>query len=118
MKVKSDEYVAIRDAMGTVQGREAGFIQAVLPNRNAYLIGFADTGLKQAFTNLNWVVIASEEEGELFGTVRTVAHFAMVLLVLAVLMLAVLTAYIFLHRAQRMTDIESPPEEKTKSAAA
>jgi hypothetical protein len=31
MKLKSEEYAAIRDAMGTLRGREAGYIYATLP---------------------------------------------------------------------------------------
>lgn len=118
MKVRSDEYAAIHDALGTVRGREAGYILATLPDRKSYVIGFADTGLKDAFPNLGWTVLASQEEMEAVGPIRNVAHFAMFMMALSVLMVAVMSAYFFAHRKQRITDLEAPAEEKAKGAAA
>jgi Cache domain len=118
MRMKSEEYRAIQDALGTVQGREAGYLQATLPNRETYLIGFADTGLKQAYPNLGWIVIASLDEREASGPIRTMAQFALLVLILGLLMLIVFGAHMFLHRKQELADLEMPPQEKRKSAAA
>jgi Cache domain len=118
MKIKSDEYTAIRDALGTLRGREAGYIYAALPHGEASLIGYADTGLRDAYPNLRWIVLASQEAREASGPVRNMAGFALLMVIFALLMLTLLGAYVFLHRKQRLEDIEGPPEQKLPPVAA
>lgn len=113
MRVKSDEYTSIRDALGTLQGREGGYLDATLPNGLAYLIGFADTGLKEAYPSLGWIVIASQEEREAAGPIRNTARFALLVMILGLLMLTVLAAYVFLHRTLYFADLEMPQREKS-----
>jgi hypothetical protein len=117
MRIKSDEYAAIRDALGSLRGREAGYIFATLPNRESYLIGFADTRLKEAYPNLPWIVLASQESREVSGPVRNMTVFAVLVMIMALLMLSLLSAYVFLHRRQELEDIETP-EDKLRSTAA
>jgi hypothetical protein len=117
MKMKSEEYAAIRDALGSLRGREAGYIFATLSNGESYLIGFADTGLKEAYPNLPWIVLASQEARELTGPVRNMTAFALLVMILALLMLSLLGAYVFLHRKQELEDIETR-EDKGSSLAA
>ncbi|MFZ0861735.1 MAG: cache domain-containing protein [Candidatus Sulfotelmatobacter sp.] len=117
MKVKSEEYTAIRDALGSLRGREAGYIFATLSNGESYLIGFADTGLKEAYPNLPWIVLASQEAREVTGPVRNMTAFALLVMILALLILSLLAAYVFLHRKQELEDIETP-EDKARRAAA
>ena len=110
-RVKSEEYNAIRDALGTLHGRETGYTKATLTNGVDYLIGFADTGLKAAYTNLGWIVVATQETREAEGAVRTMARFSVTLLVVGLILLSVLGAYVYAHRRQEIEDIE-PKEEK------
>jgi len=117
MKIKSEEYAAIRDTLGSLRGREAGYIFATLSNRESYLIGFADTGLRDAYPNLAWTVLASEEAREVTGPVRNMTAFSLLVMVLALLMLSLLAAYVFLHRKQELEDIEAP-EDKVRPIAA
>jgi len=117
MKIKSEEYAAIRDALGSLRGREAGYIFATLSNGESYLIGFADTGLKEAYPNLPWIVLASQEAREVTGPVRNMTAFALLVMILALLILSLLAAYVFLHRKQELEDIETP-EDKARRAAA
>ena len=118
MKIKSEEYAAIRDALGTLRGREAGYIYATLPKSGSYLVGFADTGLREAYPNLPWILLASQEEREAVGPVRSMAGFALFMMVVALLMMTLVGAYVFLHRKQRLEDIETPPENNQHPAAA
>lgn len=118
MKIKSEEYTAIRDALGTLRGREAGHIYATLPKGESYLIGFADTGLREAYPNLPWIVLASQEEREAVGPVRTMAGFALFMMIVALLMMTLLGAYVFMHRKQRLEDIETPQEDNQRPSAA
>jgi hypothetical protein len=117
MKVKSEEYAAIRDALGSLRGREAGYMFATLSNGESYLIGFADTGLEEAYASLPWIVLASQEAREVAGPVRNMTVFALLVMVLALLILSLLAAYVFLHRKQELEDIETP-EDKARHAAA
>lgn len=110
-RVKSDEFVAIRDALGTLHGREAGYLHAVLPDGENYLVGFADPGLKAAYPNLPWLVIASQDVREAEGGMRNAAFFAMLMTIVSLVILSVLGAYVYLHRRQRLQDIE---EEKVE----
>jgi hypothetical protein len=116
-RIKSEEYIAIRDALGSLRGREAGYLFATLPNRESYLIGFADTGLKDAFPNLPWIVVASQETREVMGPIRNTTAFALLAMVLALLMLSLLSAYVFLHRKQELEDIETPDDKASPLAA-
>jgi len=118
LKIKSEECATIRDALGTLRGREAGYIYATLPHGEPNLIGFADTGLRDAYPNLPWIVLASQEEREASGPVRSMAGFALLMMIFALLMLTLLGTYVFLHRHQRLEDIETPPEQKLPPVAA
>ncbi len=116
MKIKSEEYAAIRDALGSLRGREAGYIFATLPNGESYLIGFADTGLKEAYPNLPWIVLASQEAREVTGPVRNMTAFALLAMILALLMLTLLGAHVFLHRTQKLEDIETLEDKEPPAA--
>jgi hypothetical protein len=118
MKIQSEEYAAIRDALGTLRGRETGYIYGTLSHGVPYLIGFADTGLREAYPSLSWIVIASQEVSEASGPVRNMAGFALFMMIFALLMLTLLGAYVFLHRQQKIEDIESPPNGKFPPVAA
>ena len=115
MKLKSEEYVSIHDALGSLRGRQTGYIFATLSNRQSYLIGFADTGLRDAYPALAWTVLASQEAREVTGPVHNTIVFAVLLMILSFLMLSLLGAYVFLHRKQRLEDIENPPEEEEQA---
>ncbi|MGO9404512.1 MAG: cache domain-containing protein [Terriglobales bacterium] len=118
MKIHSEEYSAIRDSLGNLRGRETGYLFTTFSKGEKYLVGFADVGLKEAFPNLSWIVVASQEEREITGPIRNVAAFALFVMILSLLMLSLLAAYVFLHRAQKLEDIETPPEDKPHPAAA
>jgi hypothetical protein len=105
MKLKSEEYAAVRDVLGSLQGRQAGYVVAPM-RRGSRIMGFADTGLKQMYPNLSWLVMVSQDEREALASVRTVGHFAILMAVVALLMVTVLAAYFFLHRKQQLADIE------------
>jgi hypothetical protein len=118
LKMHSEEYGAIRDSLGSLRGRETGYLFTAFSKGEPYLVGFADAGLKDAFPNLSWIVVASQEEREITGPIRNVAAFALFVMILSLLMLTLLAAYVFLHRGQKLEDIETPPEDKAHPAAA
>jgi hypothetical protein len=103
--VKSQEFDAVRDALGTNKGRQDGWTMATLRN-GSNIVAYAATGLKQHYDNLGWVVVVSQEERIASAPVRGLSHFAILMVILAVFMLTLLCVYYFLHRSQRFEDIE------------
>jgi hypothetical protein len=93
-------------------------VVSLLPSGGSYLIGFADTGLKQSYPNLGWTLIASQEEREALGPVRNLAWFAFLMMVLSVLMLTLLAAYVFMHTRERWAEIEVAHPEGGRAAGA
>lgn len=118
LRRKSDEYTAVHDVLDTPQGRQAGYVVASMRGGNR-IVGFADTGLKRSYPNLGWLILVSQDEREALAPLLGLAHFALWMVVLALLMLTLLTVYFFLHRRQRFEDIEvQAAEEPPKSGAA
>jgi len=107
MQMKSEEYGAVRDALGTLQGRQAGYVIASMRGGN-HIVGFADTALAPSYSNLSWFVLVSQTTREALAPVRTVGYFAILMVVVGLLMVTLMAAYFFMHRAQEIADIEAP----------
>ena len=109
--MKSEEYRAVKDALGTMEGRQAGVRDRQYAG-GTRIVGFADTGLKQGYSNLPWLVMVSQNAREAVAAQRTVGSFAILMVCVALLMVTLLAAYFFLHRKQEMMDIETPNEPR------
>ena len=107
MNIQSDEYAAIRDALGTLKGRQTGYLVADLRGGTRNIVGFADMGLKEGAGNPDWIVMISQESREAMAPVRAVGNFALLMVVLGLTMLILMGAYVFLHRRARFEEIES-----------
>lgn len=115
-RVRSQEFDALRDSTGSLQGTQSGWRLADVRN-GPYLIGFAATGLKQHFDNLGWIVLVSEPEHQAAAPIRQLERFALIMVILAIFMLTLLCVYYFLHRKQKYEDIEEAlPAEQTRAA--
>ncbi len=117
LRLKSDEYATVRDALGTPQGRQAGFAVASMRGGDR-IVGFADTGLKRVYPNLGWLVLASQDEREALTPLLSLSRFALLMVVFALLMLTLLAVYFFLHRRQRFEDINVQAAEEPPSSGA
>ncbi|HEY7305524.1 MAG TPA: cache domain-containing protein [Bryobacteraceae bacterium] len=117
--VRSQQFDAVHDSLGSPQGIQFGWVMANLAN-GPWIVGFANTGLKQHFPNMGWIVMVSQEEQQAVAPIRTLVHFALTMVILAVLMLTLLFVYYYLHRTQKFTHIEEEetPAEKTRAATA
>jgi len=107
MKLKSEEYAAVHDALGTLAGRQTGYLLTNLSSGQRKLVGFADTGLRQDYTNLGWILVVSQDAQEAEGPVRAIGRFADSMVILSLLMIVLLGVYYFLHRKQQFADIEA-----------
>jgi len=116
-KLQSEEFVAVSDALGTLQGRQTGYVRANMRSGNR-IIGFADTGLKESYPNLGWFIMVSQDDQEALAPVHAIARFALWMVVLGLLMLTMLVAYFFLHRKQELAQIEvMRPDDRFKGRA-
>lgn len=115
-RVKSPEFDFVRDALGSNQGSQTGWLTANL-SRGPYLVGFAGTGLKQHFPNLGWVVTVSQEEHQAAAPIRQLEHFALGMVILALFMLTLLCVYYYLHRAQKFSYMEDDAASEQPRAA-
>ncbi len=115
-RVKSPEFDFVRDALGSNQGSQTGWLMANL-SRGPYLVGFAGTGLKQHFPNLGWVVTVSQEEHQAAAPIRQLEHFALGMVILALFMLTLLCVYYYLHRAQKFSYMEDDAASEQPRAA-
>jgi hypothetical protein len=105
LRLMSEEFTAVRDALGTPEGRQAGYVTVAMRNEER-IVGFADTGLKRSQPNLDWLILVSQSEREALGPVRTLEHFAFLMVVLGLLMLTALLAYFWTHREEELADLE------------
>jgi Cache domain len=117
-RLRSQQFDAVRESLGSFQGRQAGSLTTPLRS-GPYIIGFADTGLKQHYDNLGWIVIVSQEEHQAAAPMRQVEHFALLMVILGLLMVTLLCVYYYLHRAQKFADIEEVfPSERGRATTA
>ncbi|MGH9551144.1 MAG: cache domain-containing protein, partial [Terriglobales bacterium] len=117
LRLKASEYPTVHDALGTLQGRQAGYAVASMRG-GGRIVGFADTGLKRIYPNLGWLILVSQDEQQALAPLLGLGHFALVMVVLALLMLTLLAAYFFLHRRQRFEDIQVGADEEPPSRGA
>ena len=103
-KMKAEEYAAIRDALGSVSGRQTGYIVASF-RAGRQLIGFADTGLRDDYPRLGWVVLAAQDTREAFASVRTADRVLALMSVLGLLGVVLFGAYVYLHRRPAYEDL-------------
>lgn len=120
LRLMSEEYSAVRDALGTTEGRQTGYVKAATSN-GENLVGFGDTELKRSQPNLDWVILVSQSEREALAPVRVLEQFAVVMVVLALLMLAGLLAYFWTQRQQGLADLvvmePNKPSQGTTASA-
>jgi hypothetical protein len=117
-RVRSQQFDAVRDSLGSPQGSRSGWVMADLAN-GPWIVGFANTGLKEHFSNLGWIVLVSQEEDQAAAPIQGLVHFALIMVILAVFMLTLLFVYYYLHRTQRFSYIEEEaPIEKARPATA
>jgi preprotein translocase subunit SecG len=110
---KSPEFDAVRDSLGSLEGRQSGWQLASLISGPS-IVAFAGTGLKQNYDKLGWFVIVTQEEHQAAAAIRGLARFAMLMVILALFMLTLLCVYYYLHRTQKFEDIEEAMPSKEK----
>jgi hypothetical protein len=102
--MKSDEYAAIHDALGSLSGRQTGYIVANL-STGRQVIGFADTGLRDDYPRLGWVVVTAEDTREAFAPVRGADRVLALMSLLGLFGVVFFGVYVYLHRRPAYADL-------------
>jgi hypothetical protein len=105
-QLPSEEYRAVQDALGTLSGRQTGFLVADLPKSGRTLIGFADTGLRDAYPKLALVLLVAQDARQAFAPVRVVSRWLGFICVVGLLMVTLLAVYYAVHRPYRLAGID------------
>ena len=107
MGLKSPEYSAVIDALSSIQGRQTGYLVADLGAAGGEtIIGFADTGLKEDFKNLGWVVLVAQPTEEAFAPIHTTQSLILLITAFAFAAVVVVGVYFSLHRKAEYEEIE------------
>jgi hypothetical protein len=106
MNLKSPEHEAVLDSLKTLQGRETGYLVADFGDRGETLIGYADTGLKEDYKDLSWVVLVSQPTDEAFKPIITSQRFIMFIAFLGITAAVMLAVYFSLHRKGEIEEFE------------
>lgn len=104
-ELRSEEYRAVQDALGTLAGRQTGFLVADLPKSGRTVIGFADTGLSDSYPKLGLVVLVAQDARQAFAPVRVVGRWLGFLCVLGLVMVTLAAMYYASHRPRRFAAI-------------
>lgn len=110
--LRSPEFIAVRDSLATIEGRQTGYLETDVPNMGRRLIGFADTGLKQDYQNLGWVVLVSQDAREAFASIRFVGRLTAFLAAVGLALVTLLVVYFSLHRRvvyEPLKEAATPP---------
>lgn len=102
---KADELEAIKDMEGA-EIRASGYTIASLKGGNRKFLGFADVGLAQAFPDLEWRVIVSQDYEESTAPITAINNRVLISGFLAIGLIVILAIYFSLHRPEKLTDIE------------
>jgi hypothetical protein len=116
MNYKSVEYAALRDSLRTLEGRQTGYVVTDVAGGGRRLIGFADTGLKQDYRSLSWVVLVSQEDRDALAPVKVVGRLMAALSLLALATVTISAVYFSLHRRIPFADIEELHHQPPKVA--
>ncbi|MCW5982312.1 MAG: cache domain-containing protein [Bryobacteraceae bacterium] len=118
MNLKSQEFIAVQDALTTIQGRQTGNLVTEVPNSGRRVIAYADTGLRDDYRNLGWIVLVSADAREAFASIRTVGRLTAFLAAVGLTMVTLLAVYFSLHRKRPYGVMQEVAEESAQSRTA
>ena len=114
--LKSEEYAAVREALGTAAGRQKGYTTTDLRNAGRTIVSFAETGVGAGNRGLSLIVMVSQSIRDATEPLRAVGNFALAMVVLGLLILTLTGVYVLLHRHVEFEEIEPLGENLTSQA--
>lgn len=107
MNLKSEQFAAVRDSMGTPEGRQAGYVVADLRGGKRSLVGFADAKPGGGIPQPGWVTLVSQDVKTATAPLRAITLFAFAMVLLGLLLLSLATMYFFVHKKEEFAEIEA-----------
>lgn len=105
--IRSDEYAAVQDLMGTLRGRTAGYSVVTLKGGGKSLVAFADTGLSREYPSLAWTILVSQDERDAMAALLTVGKMIGFMALVGLAVVTMMAAYFSLHRKpEELTHVE------------
>ncbi len=105
MRLKSPEYAAAKEEMGTVSGRQTGYFVTDISGLGRTLVGIADTGLREDYRNLGWTVLVCQGTREAFAPTRLINRLIAFMSLVGLGMVTLLAMYFAVHRKQPFAEI-------------
>ena len=117
--LKSEEHKAVIDALGTLQGRQTGYVVRNLEGEGDTLIAFAGTGLGDDYEALGWTVIIAQPTRDAFAPIMNVERLILWMAFVSLGAVIVLAVYFSLHRKSEIEEFEEQlaPEQPPRAAA-
>ncbi len=119
MGLKSEDYAAVRDTMGTLAGRQAGYLTAERSRGGPQVVGFAEVGGGAGVPAPRWVALNSTSERAASAPLSAIQRFAMLMVLLGLLLLTLTAMYFFVHRREEFEEthlIEEAPKSRSQTA--
>ena len=108
MKVKSEEFAALKDARKEIV---AGYLVATIRTGATRIIGYADTGLRADYGSLGWTVLVNQDATQALAPIRYVSRLLSFMALVGLLASVFLIAYFSLHRERKLLDLRETPEK-------
>jgi hypothetical protein len=115
MGLKSQEFLAVQEALSTIHGRQTGYLVADVPGSGRRVIGFADAGLKDAYKDLGWNILVSQDAREAFASIRTVGRLTAFIVIIGLAIVTLMAVYFSLHRRRRYGVMEELREHQASA---
>jgi hypothetical protein len=104
MKQKAEEMEVVAPL---VAERASGYLTTSLKGGQSKFVAFADPGLSQAFPEVTWKVIVSQDLEEARAPISRVTNRALAMSFGGLLLVVALAAYFSIHRPHKLTDLEA-----------
>jgi hypothetical protein len=108
MKVKSEEFAALKDARPEIV---AGYLVTTIRTGATRIIGYADTGLRADYGSLGWTVLVNQDASQALAPIRYVSRLLSFMALVGLLASIFLIAYFSLHRERKLLDLQETPEK-------
>lgn len=110
MNLKSEAYASVRDTMGTLAGRQAGYVTAPGSRDGAQIVGFAELTPGADVVAPHWVTLSATTEAAAAAPLKAIQRFAMLMVLLGLLLLTLTAMYFFVHRREEFEETHVIPE--------
>jgi hypothetical protein len=107
MNMKSAEFEAVREFLANPELAQRGYSLSRVGDGPDLLVAFADTGLRNDYRNLGWLVLVTQDAREALAPVRGVLRLMWFMVIAGLATVTLAVVYFSLHRKVTYEDIAS-----------